>query len=190
MKSLEKVVDYWFARENDYQKWFFAGKSLDQRISADFGELLEKVSENKVIPKNDRELLGAIILFDQFSRHIHRGDAKAFSNDESAKRLTLGLIGSEKIDSYSPIERLFILMPLTHSEKISDKKIIMDYLDTKEPGITDERELGIYCQLREHAIKHREVLEKFGRYPKRNQVLGRTSSPEELEYIRTSKNPY
>ena len=52
MKSLEEVVDYWFERENDYQKWFFSGKSLDKQIRDDFGELLEKVSENKVNPNS------------------------------------------------------------------------------------------------------------------------------------------
>lgn len=190
MKTLESVVDYWFEKENDYQKWFFAGKSLDEKIRQDYGELLEKVGNNEVVPNSDKELLGVIILFDQFSRHINRGSEKAFIYDILAQELTIGLLSSEDIEKYTTIQKLFILMPLQHSEKVEDKGVILDYLDKVQKDNTDEKDLAIYNQLREHTVKHKEVLEKFGRYPKRNLALGRESTKEELEYIRTTRNPY
>ena len=194
MKTLTDVVDYWFEKPNDYQKWFFSGTKIDQYLKTNYEDLLRQQLElpntqleTKIDSSQLKNLLGKIILLDQFTRHIYRGTPKAFSGDPTALKLTLLLLETGKINQLTAIEKTFALMPLQHSEKIEDKQLILDYLVTLYPTPEEDK---VFQSLKQHTINHRNVLVQFSRYPKRNQVLGRTSTAEELQYIRDNPNSH
>lgn len=184
MNSLEDVLNYWFETPNDYNKWFMSGKKLDSYLSLNYKSLLDYYrNPNKKIPRLLRDKLGLIILLDQFSRHIYRNNKKSFDMDEKAKSISLQLLESGGINLLDTNERLFALMPLQHSENVNDLDTLLNYLSKEK-----ENNFNLF---KEHSKKHREVLVEFGRYPKRNEVLGRLSTPEELAYIKnTPDRPY
>ena len=185
MSTLQKVLDYWFSTPNDYQKWFFSGSSLDNYIKIEFEPLLLEVLDNnkKYNPKNTKEILAKIILLDQFSRHMYRNSDKAYACDIISLNLSLKMLNNSTINELSSVEQLFALMPLQHSENIQHKNILLTFANDKL-NTSNEYDKNIYSSIIEHTKNHRTVLELFGRYPKRNQFLGRVSTPEEILYIK------
>jgi uncharacterized protein (DUF924 family) len=190
MNSLQSILDYWFEIPNDYQKWFFSGSSLDTFIKKEFESLLKNsLNNNKSLfkPKNEKEILAIIILYDQFSRHIYRNTKNAYATDHIALEYSLELLNTNKINDLSPIEQLFALMPLQHSENIKHKNILLDFANKQMTESSCNNNLynnNLYKNLIEHTKNHRTVLELFGRYPKRNMSLGLESSTEELLYMK------
>ena len=189
MKTLQNVLDYWFSTPNDYKKWFFSGTSLDNYIKEEFEELLLEIINNNnesLIPKNSKEKLAKIILLDQFPRHIYRNTNSAYKYDNISLKISLELLDNNSIDELSPIEQIFALMPLQHSESIQHKNILLDFANNKL-NTCDVNDKNTYLNFIEHTTNHKKVLELFGRYPKRNICLGLESTPEELLYIEENK---
>lgn len=181
MSSLQNVIDYWFEKKNDYEKWFMSGKKLDKFIISNYKQLLDYYRDNNTpIPKLLNDKLALIILLDQFSRHIYRDDPRSFDMDDKAKSITLQLLESGGINLLDNNKQMFALMPLQHSENLKDIDLLLDYLN-RQPG--DNFNIFI-----DYSNQHREVIKKFGRYPKRNHILARESTPEELQYIRDTPN--
>ena len=189
MKTLQNVLDYWFSTPNDYKKWFFSGTLLDNYIKEEFEELLLEIINNNnesLIPKNSKEKLAKIILLDQFPRHIYRNTSSAYKYDNMSLKISLELLDNNLIDELSPIEQIFALMPLQHSESIQHKNILLDFANNKL-NTCDVNDENTYLNFIEHTTNHKKVLELFGRYPKRNICLGLESTPEELLYIEENK---
>ena len=189
MTSLQKVLDYWFEKPNDYQKWFFSGKDLDGHITDVFGNLLDKTIQTKepVIKLTDK--VAKIILLDQFSRHIYRGTANSFASDNISLVISKSLLQPSQLIEFNKlpaIYKMFALMPLQHSENIDDKNTLLDWINSQLDNV--EADQNIYKSLIEHTNGHKQVLEKYGRYPKRNIALGRTSTLDELDYIKNNPN--
>ncbi len=121
-----------------------------------------------------RGRLAEILLLDQFSRNVHRGSPAAFACDPTALVLAQEAVAADALDALSPIERCFVLMPYMHSES---------------PAIHTEAER----LFRAHAppdnvgfeLRHKAIIDRFGRYPHRNAILGRTSTPEEFAFLDT-----
>lgn len=181
MTTLDNVLNYWFENPNDYQKWFMSGSKLDHTITNNFKTLLDFYrKKSSPCPKLLRDKLGLIILLDQFSRHIYRNDPKSFDMDPFAKSISYQLLESGGINLLTTEEQMFALMPLQHSEDIQDLEYLVDYL-TKQPG-------NQFAQFLDYSRQHYEVIKQFGRYPKRNQVLGRKSTPQELQYLNDHPN--
>lgn len=166
---------------------FFSGEKLDKYIISNFSSLHEKALMGKVKANSTKEKLGLIILLDQFSRHIYRSTEKAFSGDDISLEIAKNLVKSGEIESLSPTELIFALMPFQHSENIDDKEILLNIAETKLQ-ISPEKDINTYKQLINHTNGHKEVLIKFGRYPKRNKALGRISTDNEIEYIFENPN--
>lgn len=184
MKTLQDVSNYWFETPNDYNKWFMSGSTLDAYLITHYKSLLDYYrNPDTPNPIMLRDKLLLIILLDQFSRHIYRDNKKSFDMDEKTRVISLQLLDSGGINLLDTNEQLFALMPLQHSENISDLDTLLLYL-SKQPS----KRFSLFI---DHTKKHREVLVNFGRYPKRNEVLGRVSTQEELEYIKkTPDRPY
>ena len=163
------VLRFWFD-EVGKDRWFDKDDALDQEIARRFGALREQVLASRAAGwRDDAETLtAAILLLDQFSRNMHRGTAKAFEADPLA--LELAFEALDKGWSHSAPEdwRAFLLMPLMHSE---DPQI-------QARCVAEFRRLGNQLNL-DFAIQHREQIERFGRFPGRNQALGRVSTLEE-----------
>ena len=169
----QEVLGFWFDLLMPEQ-WFRGSPSTDEEIRALFGPLRDHVLASGAEGWRDdpETMLAAIILLDQFSRNIHRGTAQAFAADPLALSLTREAIG-KGWDAGMPKERRqFLYMPLMHAE---------DH-DLQALCIAKFTELGDPHPL-DFARQHADVISRFGRFPSRNAVLGRESTPEERDYL-------
>ena len=162
------VLKFWFGLSSD--QWWSSDPELDGEIRRRF---LKLWNEKRQFPASrflDDPLtaLAAVILFDQFPRNMFRGHADQFSTDHLA--LAISRAATERLfdDQLEPQERAFLYMPFQHSEDIHDQRLSVA-LFTR---LADEHFLGF-------ARKHHDVIERFGRFPHRNALLGRTPRPEE-----------
>lgn len=192
MLKPEDILDFWFgpldengmpAQEKQAQ-WFSSSKQTDQWIRRRFHSYVTFASENG-LPDwegTPQGRLAMLLLLDQFSRNIYRGMALAFSNDRQA--LALCLSGLEKgMDVDLPlVQRAFFYMPLQHSERRKDQQLsveLFEQLHATGEGPVKEVLKGFLGYAREH----REIIERFGRFPHRNAVLKRVSTPAETAYL-------
>lgn len=173
----KKVLDFWFGRGRTprFRKfWFEKSFATDRKIRERFGKALEAAKKGRYDPwaQTPRGRLALILLFDQFSRNIHRGDARAFAADAKALRLAKAAVKKREDRELHPLERVFLYMPFMHSEKKADQKA----------------SVALFTKLRMkenlwYAKEHKRVIDQFGRFPHRNAILGRRSTKKELEYL-------
>ena len=166
------VIHFWCDELNDEQH-FKKDESVDRHIAAQFGKVREEVLRTKAAGWRDtpETLVAAIILLDQFSRNMFRGSAKAFEADGLALELCKEALAKGWVDKLPKPLPTFFLMPLQHSEKMEDQERSVAEFQSRDP-------LNY-----KYAILHREQIQRFGRFPGRNQALGRVSTPEEREAI-------
>lgn len=175
---LHKIYLFWFRKKDNYNKWFYNSNKYDEYIKINFEKHLIFFKDNyKKYIYTIKQVIALIILFDQFSRQIYRNDSRAYSFDHIAKDISLYLVELGIIYKLTENEQLFALLPIQHSEDIDDLYFLRDLL----------LELGNNKLFLHHTLEHIKVLEKFGRYPKRNKALNEVSTPEELNYI--EQNP-
>ncbi len=182
-----QVVTFWFD-ELTPKQWFVSSPALDQTIKDRFGSLWETLAADTVLPPvtaltlarwgidNTESLLGAILVTDQFSRNLNRGDARAFSTDIQALALSNYLISSGQLEGLTTAQAQFAIMPLMHSESLPDQEQCVSLFT--QLGITN----GIPS-----AIEHRDIIRRFGRFPHRNAVLGRPNTSAEKDYLTDAK---
>ncbi|MBM4257252.1 MAG: DUF924 domain-containing protein [Deltaproteobacteria bacterium] len=120
--------------------------------------------------------LALIVLLDQFPRNMFRGDPRAFATDPLAREVATHLIQHNLDQQLLPVERSFVYMPFMHSEVLADQQRSV----TLFRQLAQERP---YLNSVSYALKHQEIIERFGRFPHRNAVLGRSSTPEEVEFL-------
>ncbi len=193
-----EILSYWFppgihqADAHTYQKqwlrWFAGGPEVDGEITERFGGVLERARRGELDSwaGTPRGRLALIIVLDQFSRSVHKGTPLAYAQDLAALRLTRGGIEAGMDRDMEVAERLFFVMPLGHAEG-PDHLGRMDLavrcaeeeLDLAPPHLKPLFEFSLG-----QAKGHRDVIARFGRHPHRNAVLGRASTPEELEYLK------
>lgn len=198
MDDAERIRDFWFGRlpmtaeELDRRMlfWFEAAATDEQRrsdeeIRARFGALLERAARGELAAwsAEPHGRLSLIVLLDQFPRNIHRGAAQAFAYDPKALEPTLEGIATHADNALDPIESVFFYMPLQHAESLpmQDRAVAMcrSLLGKARPELRPAFELTL-----RYAEEHRAIIERFGRFPHRNRVLGRASTPPETEYLR------
>jgi len=168
-----QVLAFWFDALLPEQ-WFLKSNGVDREIADLFGDLRDTVLARDAAGWDDdpETLLAAVILLDQFSRNIHRGQAEAFAGDALAQRLS-GLAIDRGWDRRMAKEhRLFLYMPLEHAEDAE-----LQALSLRCFAALEDEELMAYA--RDHA----ETFRRFGRFPGRNEALGRISTPDELDYL-------
>lgn len=172
----ESILNFWF-HELMPKQWFQSSAELDDEISRRFGASLKKLELGlPSTTKTDAQCaLAAIIALDQFSRNIYRKSAAAFSNDAQACSLAHTVIDKSMHKSLDANGQYFVFMPFMHSENLQDQ----------ERGIELFIEIGNKDALK-YAVEHHGVIEKFGRFPHRNAVMGRTNTPEEEVYLKTA----
>jgi len=166
------VLDFWFSAGP--KKWFAREDAFDDAIGDRFLTLHGKAANGGIDEwaMNPEGTLALIIVLDQFSRNLYRNSPKAFATDEKALGLSQNLI-SKRQDIEFPINaRLWIYMPFQHSEDLEIQDRSIELFET----IDDPENLRF-------AHIHRDIIQQFGRFPHRNQVLGRTSSAEELKFL-------
>lgn len=147
---------------------------MDRHIAERFGKVREEVLRTKAAGWRDsvEVLTGAVILLDQFSRNMFRGSTRSFEGDALALELAKLALDRGWTHQAPKAWHYFLLMPLQHSEKLADQ----------ERSVAEFRLLGDKEGI-QYALKHLDQIQRFGRFPGRNQALGRVSTPEEHEVI-------
>ena len=195
--AARQVREFWFGRqpstgaalEQRLRLWFGAAepalrRAIDAEIARRFSTLVRQAAAGELASwaASPRRRLALILLLDQFPRHIHRGSAEAFATDPQALALSLSGIQSGADAALEPLERLFFYMPLQHAEmrEVQEESVAAyrRLLQESPQALT----AALTAALRA-AEQHRALIERFGRFPQRNAVLGRTSSPQEESFL-------
>lgn len=171
--NYQDILDFWFSPETQ-PNWFAKSDQFDQSLKEKFGDILEQASRAELWSwrKNADGRLAEIIVLDQFSRNIFRDTPRAFAQDSLALALAQEAISQDLDKQLSPEQRSFLYMPFMHSES----KLIHEF------ALKLFQRLGNPENL-EYEIKHKIIIDCFGRYPHRNQILGRESTEEELSFL-------
>jgi uncharacterized protein (DUF924 family) len=176
--NAREILDFWF-NQTAPERWFGSDPEFDAVIREKFEATWRSAREAGVSQGSSMEQsLGPIILFDQFPRNMFRGTAQAYASDALAREVARGAV-ERGFDLEAPVAiRQFFYLPFVHSESIADQELCLK--------LTRER-LGESHSSHAYAVRHRDVIARFGRFPARNAALGRVSTPEEAEFLR--KNP-
>lgn len=179
----ESILSFWFGNEYEASEageakdfWFTKSDTTDAYIREHFGNTVKAArrGECDAWEKTPHGRLALIIVLDQFPRNIYRDTPNAFSSDTQALALAQEGIMAGVDQELTGHERVFFYMPFMHSERIEDQETSVKLFDQLE------RE-GVWSASWAH--KHKDVIDQFGRYPHRNAIVGRISTPEELEYL-------
>jgi len=194
MDAARSVLDYWFgdaasgAAALDQRMRFWFGSAHDAEIRERFAELARRAAEGELAAWADspRRRLALILLLDQMPRNLHRGTAEAFAQDEKALGLALSGMQLGADGALSPVERMFFYMPLQHAEsrEVQDESVAAF---RRLAGEAPEEMRGAFAAGVKFAELHRQIIERFGRFPHRNRVLGRESTREEIEYLQSAE---
>ena len=189
----EEVLEYWFGLDEDDAKvaedksglWWGHAEDTDQEIRQRFEGLMEEAQSGDLDhwQSTARGRLALIVLLDQFSRNVYRGTARMFAQDGVARSLTLGGLENGQYSELRPIERVFFLLPLEHSEELTDQNLMVEHVTRLAKEVPPQ-----WTELFEHYIDfaeaHRKIIRRFGRFPHRNEILSRDSSEEEVEFLK------
>lgn len=173
----DDVLNFWF-EELTPKQWYQSTKMVDDTIRNQFEPLICLVANHtpSTLSADSRMLLAATIVLDQFPRNIYRGSPKAFAYDPLALDMAKHIVNEGLDSTMSQAERQFCYMPFMHSED----------LDTQNQSLDLFNRLGNQGGI-DSAVEHRDIIVQFGRFPHRNDVLKRQSTPEETQYLANAK---
>ena len=183
MPTWEAVLDFWFGplavRGKARPEWFRKDPAFDAEIARRFGDLHRAAARRELEAwrMSAQPMLALVVVLDQFSRNLYRGDARAFARDAHALECAREAIERGDDLTRLPVERQFLYMPFEHSEDLDDQDRGVDLMASLEAF---EETRG----LTEWAEKHRAIVRRFGRFPHRNAALGRPSTPAEVEFLK------
>ena len=162
--------------------WFTKRAETDRLITERYARLLEQAALGKLDEwaTTDRGLIALIVLLDQFSRNIHRDSPEAFAADDRALALALAAIEAGRDAGLPLIHRVFLYLPLEHTEDLA----VQDRCVALFESLTEENDSARVRGFVDYAHAHRDVIAHFGRFPHRNNLLGRETTEEELAYLK------
>jgi uncharacterized protein (DUF924 family) len=174
------VLEFWFGAPPiaSRPEWFRKDPAFDEAIRSRFGALVDDAIAGRLGWAAEHRL-AEILLLDQFPRNLFRGQARAFAGDARAVGLALALIDEGADAALHPLARWFVYLPLEHAEDLmlQDRSVaLFAALAAAEPQMASALD---------YAERHRDVIRRFGRFPHRNEALGRASTPDELAYLAT-----
>ena len=177
-KKAQNILDFWF-KESLPEELFRQKDSFDKKIRDKFYGDYENAIINEYDDWQDepKSCLALIILLDQFSRNLFRNDKKAFEQDHKCRLIVNESIDRGDLEKLDINEKLFFLLPLLHSEEISDHTYVHNLSNAH---LKDHPQITL---IKSSWKDHTEVIKRFKRYPHRNKVLGRQSTPEEKEFL-------
>jgi uncharacterized protein (DUF924 family) len=203
MDDARKVRDFWFGKTplspeqlpRRMKLWFGdvseeTQRQVDDALRTRFAPLVERAIAGELAQWGDgpRRRLSLILLLDQFPRNIFRGTPRAFAGDEQALQLALTGMQSVADAALNPVERIFFYMPLQHAESLEvQEESVAAYKRLLTEAPAEVRAVFDGCV--GFAEQHREVIRRFGRFPQRNVALGRKSTAEEAEWMRSAQSP-
>lgn len=175
-------LDFWFGPEPHRfrPEWFQKDAAFDAAIRARFLATQERAARRALHgwSATAHGALALVIVLNQFSRNLFRDDARAFATDAHARRITTDAIARGFDRALPPIARMFLCLPFEHSESLADQERSVALFESiEDPGVRDA--------VLPYAVRHRDIIRRFGRFPHRNRVLGRTSTPAERAFLST-----
>lgn len=186
------VLAFWFEPESGdgdvtrarRRLWWGKDSAVDAAIRERYAALVAAAAAGRHDRWADSPLgrLALIILFDQFPRNMHRDTAQAFAHDPLARRLALDGIETRADQALRPIERVFFYLPLEHAESLELQERSVSLFGALAAAVP-EAEREQYRGYADYAIRHRDIIARFGRFPHRNRILGRDSTPEEAAFL-------
>ncbi len=191
-QDIDSILEFWFGHgrtatevaEEKTALWWSKNDRTDREITRRFAATTEAATTGKLDHwgESPRGLLALIICTDQFPRNMHRDSPKAFSRDSLALGFAKQCVDSGAARQLRPIERVFAYLPFEHSEALAEQqRSIALYQTLANNAAADEAELfDGYLQF---ARRHYDIIERFGRFPHRNQILGRSSTGEEQTFL-------
>ncbi len=197
--TIAQINEFWIgeaaydaqASKTRTKLWYMSTPADDEALRARFGSTLELAAAGELDNWQSTAAgsLALVILLDQFSRNLHRGTAGAFANDPRAQKVTHAAIANGQHLTLSYIGRTFLYHPFHHSEAIEDQDacvaLYQALLAAAEPAWHEQLQ-----DFLDYSIEHREVIRQFGRFPHRNEVLGRESTAEEQAYLAGGASRY
>lgn len=192
----KSVLDFWFGDDpllvlDKQDLWFGRDAQFDESIRLQFADMVTEAATGAFDDwaKTARGALALVLLLDQFPRNIFRADPRAFVSDTHARRIAEIAIDQGLDQQLSAIERVFLYLPLEHSEDLTAQQRAVDLF----MKLVDDAKSGEHAFVTEalaYALSHRDIIEKFGRFPHRNDVIGRESSDEEKAFLKTPFSAY
>lgn len=189
----EVVLDFWFADSRESidafverrPVWFVPNEEFDKQVAERFSALIDDANGGVLVPwySSPQSLLALILVLDQFPRNVYRGTPRAFASDGDALSACASCIQSGKHLDLNVFERLFAYMPLQHAESLPMQELsVIMFTELCDSAPTPEIKAELEGAV-SYAKLHLEIMERFGRFPHRNEILGRQSTEEEIEYL-------
>lgn len=189
----DAVLDFWFGAPGPAANvaarqralWFAKSAANDQVVIERFAETLVAAGKGELDSwaATPRGRLALIVVLDQFPHHIHRDHGQSFAYDAQSLALAMEMIRRGEDAQLTPIERVFVYLPLEHAESIGMQDLSVALYDKlAHEAAADERQL--FDSFLDYARKHRDVVARFGRFPHRNELLGRPCTAEEIEFLK------
>jgi uncharacterized protein (DUF924 family) len=183
--DFRKVLDFWFGRPDSdaYRRpredWFEKSDAFDAAIRARFLELHGRAAAGllQAWQGAPESLLALILVLDQFPRNLFRGTARAFATDVQALAAAQLAVAKGFDRELPPVQRWFVYLPFEHAEDLALQRRCLELFE----GLRGDPESAGAI---DYARRHFEIIERFGRFPHRNAILGRASTPEEIEFLR------
>ncbi len=184
MNEIDRILDYWFGAPGsdehgtDREMWFSGGPEIDAEISKRFGALHQRAAAGELDRWRDeaRACLALILLLDQFPRNMFRGESQSFTTDGMAVEIARHAVVQGYDRGLDLSSQQFYYLPFEHSEDLADQRRSVELFRAGAAAENKEMHIG-------YAVRHLEIIERFGRFPHRNAILGRHSTPEELKFL-------
>ena len=183
-EQIEKILIFWFGniQEENYGKprmeWFMKDANFDQEIKNQFFDTYKKAKNQELNhwQESQQGVIALILLLDQFPRNLFRNDPQAFATDHLAIATADYAINRGFDEDLLPVQRWFIYIPFEHSENIEHQRYCLELFAKLKQDPHSQSAI-------EFAQQHYDIIKKFGRFPHRNQILGRLSTQEEIEFL-------
>lgn len=180
----DEVLNFWFGREGEpgygefRRAWFRKDETFDDEVRERFGDLYERAASGALDGWRDdaRSCLALVIVLDQFPRNMFRGDPRTHATDGKALEISRYGVDNALDRELPPFQRHFLYMPFMHSEDLEDQRRSVELFELLA-AVPDGPDMTSY------AVGHMEIVERFGRFPHRNGLLGRETTPEEAEFL-------
>lgn len=180
-----QVLDFWFGPSDDPRhgqaraEWFRKDPAFDAQIRQRFGALIDRALAGELSGWSDDapSALAQVIVLDQFTRNSFRETARAFAGDARALAAAQAMVARGQDRQLIGVQRQFVYLPFEHAEDLGQQRRAVELfgqLEQQEPALAG---------LKEWAVKHHDIIERFGRFPHRNAALGRQSTPEEVAFL-------
>jgi uncharacterized protein (DUF924 family) len=189
LASPDDLLRVWFGEPGSSpfassKKWFTKDEAFDRALREQFEETLDAAARGELDGwrASPREEVALVILLDQISRNIHRGTPRSFAQDELSRAVTLEMLAKGVDRTLGLAERYFVLMPLMHAEDVALQRRCVAEFEALLADTSEEARAMLTSAV-DYAKKHAVIVERFGRFPHRNAILGRASTPEEIEFL-------